>query len=397
MNREEYQRFVNELKNAEKIEFNDFENAKTFEGCLPVEVLALRGDETLSFGPLKPVGLLDPKTNRQPHAVVQLRAENINKSMYNLVGFQTRLKWKEQERIFRMIPGLENAEFLRYGVMHKNTYLNLAQIINKEKYCLKNNKNIYFAGQITGVEGYIESAASGLFTAYSLWAALNAKEIYFPENTITGALQKYTVTENKNYQPMPSNFGLLNQEIFNEKGKKLKGRDKKQRLAEIALKSIKDFKVKNFKKLLTIFIDMKNKKLTILFLICFIINNSIQSIPRHYSLERKKLLKEYASLSCKIDSLYYGLEYFIDNLSPIEWFINKIPVKKEKYLKINSDNTYSISDPLNAMVGSFWGQQARFSYSGKLFILYDNKAMPVFYDKDNYLDSRKFIKNMEEL
>ena len=248
-NKEEYLNFVNEIKKAEKLEFNDFEDAKTFEGCLPIEVLAGRGDDTLSFGPMKPVGLIDPKTNNQPFAVVQMRAENISKSMYNMVGFQTRMKWKEQDRIFRMIPGLENAEFLRYGVMHRNSYLNLPKIINKENYSLRINKNIYFAGQITGVEGYIESAASGLFTAYSLWADINNKEIYFPENTISGALQKYSITENKNYQPMPSNFGLLNQEIFNEKGKRIKGRDKKKKLAEIALRSIKDFKEKFLGKL----------------------------------------------------------------------------------------------------------------------------------------------------
>jgi methylenetetrahydrofolate--tRNA-(uracil-5-)-methyltransferase len=244
--KEEYYNFVGEIQKAEKVEFDDFENKKVFEGCLPIETLASRGDDTLAFGPMKPVGLRDPKTGKQAYAVVQMRSENINKSIFNLVGFQTRMKWKEQDRVFRMIPGLENAEFLRYGVMHKNSFLDFPKIIDKEKYSFNKFKNIYFAGQITGVEGYAESAASGLFTAYAFWANLNNKPVFFPEKTMLGALQKYTITENPNYQPMPSNFGLLNYDVFNEKGKRLKGRDKKLKLAENALAVIENFITDNF-------------------------------------------------------------------------------------------------------------------------------------------------------
>ena len=246
LNQEEYYRLVEEIKNAEKTELHDFENKRVFEGCMPIEVLAERGLETLAFGPMKPVGITDPKTGDRAYAVLQLRQENAGKSMFNMVGFQTRLKWSEQKRVFRMIPGLENAEFLRYGVMHKNTFLNYPEIINTEKYSLKNYSNIYFAGQITGVEGYIESAASGLYTAYALWAGLNNKEIYFPADTMLGSLQRYTMTKNKNYQPMASNFGLFGDVVLlSDKGKKLKGRDKKLKLSENAVKSLFGFKSRN--------------------------------------------------------------------------------------------------------------------------------------------------------
>ena len=246
LNREEYYRLVEEIKNAEKTELHDFEKKRVFEGCMPVEALAERGIETLAFGPMKPVGITDPNTGRRAYAVLQLRQENTGKSMYNMVGFQTRLKWSEQKRVFRMIPGLENAEFLRYGVMHKNTFLNYPEIINVGNYSLKNHDNIYFAGQITGVEGYIESAASGIYTAYSLWAALNNREIYLPSDTMSGSLQHYTTIKNKNYQPMASNFGLFGEvAVQDEKGKKLKGRDKKLKLSENALDSLNNFISRN--------------------------------------------------------------------------------------------------------------------------------------------------------
>ncbi|MBN2544610.1 MAG: methylenetetrahydrofolate--tRNA-(uracil(54)-C(5))-methyltransferase (FADH(2)-oxidizing) TrmFO [Spirochaetes bacterium] len=239
--KEQYETLVEELKNADKVLPSDFEEKKIFEGCMPVESLALRGVNTLAFGPMKPVGLIDPKTGKEPYAVVQLRCENINKSMYNLVGFQTRMKWHEQKRIIKLIPGLENAEILRYGVIHKNSYLNFPLIADKNLYSIKKNKNIYFAGQITGVEGYIESAASGLFTAYALWSGLNNRTILMPDKTIIGALQKYTLTQNKNYQPMAGNFGLIEREILNKNGKKIKGQDKRQIMAEESISIIKKF------------------------------------------------------------------------------------------------------------------------------------------------------------
>ncbi len=241
MTKEQYETFIEELKKSDKVKPHDFEEKKIFEGCMPIESLAERGINTLAFGPLKPVGLADPKTGKEPYAVVQLRTENINRSMYNLVGFQTRMKWEEQKRIIKLIPGLENAVILRYGVIHKNSYLNYPDISDKNYTSLKNNKNIYFAGQITGVEGYIESAASGLYTAFALWAGLNNIPVFMPENTIIGALQKYTLTENKNYQPMASNFGLIEREIFAGNGRKVRGTDKRKILAEESITKIKKF------------------------------------------------------------------------------------------------------------------------------------------------------------
>ena len=176
--------------------------------------------------------------------------------MFNMVGFQTRMKWSEQKRIFRTLPGLENAEFLRFGVIHKNIYLDFPKIIDKENYYLKGYENLYFAGQITGVEGYMESAASGLFTAYSLWAGLSNKQKYFPQDTMIGALQKYTITDNDNYQPMASNFGLLNKErIYDERGKKIKGREKKFKLSEESLNVLKKFKEKFYKFYLSVLFE----------------------------------------------------------------------------------------------------------------------------------------------
>lgn len=237
MNKEQYDLFYNELINAKEAPRHDFDKIKLFEGCMPIEHMAKRGEKTLVFGPLKPKGLNNPKTQEKPYAVVQLRAENQEKTMYNLVGFQTSLTFGEQKRVFTLIPGLENAEFIRYGVMHKNSYINGGNLLGRN-FCLKTNPNIYFAGQISGVEGYVESAASGMIVAYSILARLNDKKIYFPDNTMLGSLSKYVSTENKNYQPMNANFGIL--QPLEEKIK-----DKKQKygkMAEIAISEIEKIK-----------------------------------------------------------------------------------------------------------------------------------------------------------
>ena len=216
MSKQQYEAFYNELINAKEAPRHDFDKIELFEGCMPIEYMARRGEKTLTFGPLKPIGLDNPKTGEKNYAVVQLRAENSEKTMYNLVGFQTSLSFGEQKRVFRMIPGLEKAEFIRYGVMHKNTYVNAGNILD-DNFCFKKNSNIYFAGQISGVEGYVESAASGMMVAYSIISKLNGKKITFPENTMLGSLAKYISTENKNYQPMNANFGII--KPLNEKRK----------------------------------------------------------------------------------------------------------------------------------------------------------------------------------
>ena len=209
MTEDEYNAFYDALMGAELAELHDFEKKLVFEGCLAVEILASRGRQTLAFGPLKPVGLIDPRTGREPYAVVQLRQENEAGTMYNLVGFQTRLKWGEQKRVFRMIPGLENAEFARYGVMHRNTYLNGPDMLGAN-YALKGNPLIRFAGQLSGVEGYMESTASGLVAAIGLACALDGKpEPDFTQKTILGALARHVSTPNANFQPMNANFGIL--------------------------------------------------------------------------------------------------------------------------------------------------------------------------------------------
>lgn len=196
MDKEEYQRFYNELVNAETAPLHEFElegskDYKVYEGCMPIEALARRGDDTMRFGPLKPVGLIDPRTGRRPYAVVQLRKENNAGTLYNLVGFQTNLKFGEQKRVFSLIPGLENAEFVRYGVMHRNTYLNSPGLLDRH-FCLKSDPRIYFAGQMTGVEGYIESAASGIYAGFSLARRLlGLGEITLPNDTMLGALAEY--------------------------------------------------------------------------------------------------------------------------------------------------------------------------------------------------------------
>lgn len=212
MEKDEYLRFYNELVNAESAPLKEFEKEhfKVYEGCMPIEVLAKRGEDTMRFGPLKPVGLTNPKTNSRPYAVVQLRAENSEGSLYNLVGFQTNLKFGEQKRVFSLIPGLENAEFVRYGVMHRNTFLNSPKLLT-EQFNLKKDNRIWFAGQITGVEGYIESAASGIYAGFSLARRLNNLPLNeLPRETMLGSLTHYISDETvERFQPMGSNMGIL--------------------------------------------------------------------------------------------------------------------------------------------------------------------------------------------
>ena len=239
MNEQEYETFWKALVEAEVVHLHDFEKKEIFEGCMPIEIMAKRGIDTLRFGPLKPVGFDDPRTGKRPYALIQLRQDNSSATMYNLVGFQTNLKFGEQKRVFSMIPGLEQAEFVKYGVMHRNTYLNSGKLLD-ETYCLKSHPNVYFAGQITGVEGYVESISSGMV------AALNAvsnfqfhgnkrEKIVFSNNTVIGALAKYIATPNSNFQPMNANFGILPE----LEGKKIK--DKKERYLKIAQRSLEDF------------------------------------------------------------------------------------------------------------------------------------------------------------
>ena len=232
MNKEEYEKFWHELIKAEVVQLHEFEKREIFEGCMPIEVMAKRGIDTLRFGPLKPVGFTDPRTGKRPYAVVQLRQDNTEGNLFNMVGFQTNLKYGEQKRVFSMIPGLENAEFVKYGVMHRNTFINSPELLD-ETYNLKKNNNIFFAGQITGVEGYVESIASGLVAGVNAVAKFNkyrenrtnlvgsekgfnykitcigTEKIIFPKETMIGALAKYISTANKNFQPMNANFGIL--------------------------------------------------------------------------------------------------------------------------------------------------------------------------------------------
>ena len=207
--KEEYVAFWEALCNAESAPVKDFEH-DVFEACMPIEEMAARGEDTMRFGPLKPVGLIDPRNGKEAYAVVQLRQDNAAASLYNLVGFQTHLKWPEQRRVFGMIPGLENAEFVRFGVMHKNTYLNSPQLLDKH-FNLRNNKRFYFAGQMTGVEGYVESAASGLMAGLAAArAVLELPEVELPEVTAHGALSNYISNPAiENFQPMNINFGLI--------------------------------------------------------------------------------------------------------------------------------------------------------------------------------------------
>ena len=210
MNREQYENFVKELISAEEAEVHGFEDKNVFEGCMPVEVMARRGQDTLRYGPLKPVGLTDPKTGREPYAVVQLRQDNAAKSVYNLVGFQTHLKFGEQKRVFSMIPALKDAEFVRYGVMHQNTFLQSPMLLDKY-YADRRNPLVAFAGQMTGVEGYVESPASGFLAAVAMAAKVQGKELPdFPKETAIGALGLY-VSDSRvdNFQPMNINFSII--------------------------------------------------------------------------------------------------------------------------------------------------------------------------------------------
>ncbi len=266
MNKEEYENFCNELVNAEVVELHNFEKKEIFEGCMPIEVMAKRGMDTLRFGPLKPVGFTDLRTGKRPYAVVQLRQDNSQGNLFNMVGFQTNLKFGEQKRVFRLIPGLENAEFEKYSVMHRNTFINSPELLD-ETYNLKKNPNIFFAGQITGVEGYVESIASGLvagLNAIEKYKTLknddnkrneqddkikkeyendsntgNCKEkwkkIIFPEDTMVGALSKYISVPNNNFQPMNANFGILPELQEKIKDKKLKYK----KLADKAIENLK--------------------------------------------------------------------------------------------------------------------------------------------------------------
>lgn len=241
LNKEEYEEFIKELLSAKRAELKGFENTSVFEGCMPVEVMAARGKDTLRFGPLKPAGLTDPKTGRWPYACVQLRRENENGSMYNMVGFQTNLLFAEQKRVFGIIPALKNAEFLRYGVMHRNTFINSPAVLSGD-YSLKEYPKTYFAGQITGVEGYVESAGSGLAAAMYIEKKIKGKSVaLLPDCTVLGALAKYITTPNKDFQPMNANFGILPPVETQSRDKALK----KRLQAERSLKAIEDYKKEN--------------------------------------------------------------------------------------------------------------------------------------------------------
>ena len=239
MTKDEFFNFYNSLITAEAAPLKEFEKEIYFEGCMPFEEMAKRGEKTLLFGPMKPVGLEDPKTDKRPYAVVQLRQDNSEGTLYNIVGFQTHLKWGEQKRIINMIPGLENANIVRYGVMHRNTYLNSPQLLEKT-YKLKEEKNIYFAGQMTGVEGYVESAASGIVAALNALYNQEDKQIIFPTETMIGAMGNYIVDNtNKNFQPMNANFGIIKPLPERIKDKK----EKYERYANRSLEILENFKI----------------------------------------------------------------------------------------------------------------------------------------------------------
>lgn len=234
LNKEEYEAFVKELVNAKVATLHEFDKREIFEACMPVEVMAKRGDDTLRYGPMRPVGIRD-KEGKRPYAVVQLRKENAHGTAYNLVGFQTNLTFGEQKRVFGMIPALKNAEFLRYGVMHRNTFLCAPRLLTAG-FLLKEDGKTAFAGQMTGVEGYVESIASGLIAALNIYAeATGEEEIVFPATTICGQLQRHVSTDNENYQPMNANFGILP-----PAGEKI--RDKKMRKVAYFNRGIQDMK-----------------------------------------------------------------------------------------------------------------------------------------------------------
>lgn len=232
MEKEEYENFWNELVNAEVAEMKEFEKEILFEGCMPIESMAKRGKDTLCYGPLKPVGLKNPATGKEPYAVVQLRQDNSEGTLFNIVGFQTHLKWPEQKRVFGMIPGLEKAEFVRYGVMHRNTFINSPGLLDNT-YRYKKNEQLYFTGQMTGVEGYIESASSGLVAGINMaMNILGRGDVVFPSSTATGALGRYiSDTSIKNFQPMNINFGLID-------GLDTRIRDKRKKNSEISARAL---------------------------------------------------------------------------------------------------------------------------------------------------------------
>ena len=239
MTKDEFFNFYNALITAEAAPLKEFEKEIYFEGCMPFEEMAKRGEKTLLFGPMKPVGLEDPKTDKRPYAVVQLRQDNSEGTLYNIVGFQTHLKWGEQKRIINLIPGLENANIVRYGVMHRNTYLNSPQLLEKT-YKLKEEKNIYFAGQMTGVEGYVESAASGIVAALNALYNQEDKQIIFPTETMIGAMANYIVDNtSKNFQPMNANFGIIKPLPERIKDKK----ERYERYANRSLEILENFKI----------------------------------------------------------------------------------------------------------------------------------------------------------
>ena len=242
MDKDTYYHFVDELVNAKTVPVKGFEDSKVFEACMPVESMAKRGVQTLAFGPLKPKGLIDPKTGKMPFAVLQLRQDDAGASLYNLVGFQTRLTFPEQRRVFGIIPALKNAEYLRYGVMHRNTFLNSPGFLN-EFYEVISTPKLYFAGQITGVEGYVESAASGLAVGLYMSKQLKGEErTAFPSNTAIGALGKYISRANSNFQPMNINFGIMD-----SLDKRIRGKQEKNlAISNRALETVDDIIKSNY-------------------------------------------------------------------------------------------------------------------------------------------------------
>ena len=238
MTREEYEAFYQALLTAEKAQVHGFDGTQVFEGCMPIEVMASRGEMVMAFGPMKPVGLTDPRTGREPYAAVQLRAENREGTMYNLVGFQTRLKWGEQKRVFSMIPGLEHAEFLRYGVMHRNTFLHSPGFLD-QTYQMIARPGLYFAGQMTGVEGYVESASSGLVAGLSLARRLlDLPPVDFTRRTAIGALAHHVSGATGDFQPMNANYGILDPLENRVRGK----RNRYEKLSERALEELSEVK-----------------------------------------------------------------------------------------------------------------------------------------------------------
>lgn len=242
MTEEQFDAFYEALTTAETAEVKDFEKNMVFEGCMPIEVMASRGKQTMLFGPLKPVGLVDPRTGKQPHAVIQLRQDNASGTLYNLVGFQTHLKWGEQKRVFSLIPGLENAEFVRYGVMHRNTFINSPRLL-RPTYQFRGRDTLFFAGQMTGVEGYVESAASGLIAGFNAGRLARGLEpLTLPTHTTLGSMADYITTADfRHFQPMNANFGLfppLGQRVRSKK-------EKNERIAERALSAIEQFRAEN--------------------------------------------------------------------------------------------------------------------------------------------------------